>query len=341
MKRNCYYSGPTSDHFDGSRFFNNAPATPDKSIGDLLRWYLTSRPAPWPVSLPPNLATPKLRSATTRITIVGHATVLIQASGLNFVTDPVWSERASPLSFLGPKRVSPPAIAFSDLPPIDAVLLSHNHYDHLDIVTLRRLVDRDCPLILTPLGNGTIVQRYVPQARIASGDWWDRHRMDNDVEVTLVPAQHWSMRRGWDRRMTLWCGFALRSGTEFVYFAGDTGYGDGGVFKAIRQRLGRPDVALLPIGAYAPRWFMDDQHVNPREAVMILQDLQARQAIGIHWGVFRLSDEGRDAPREALARALADQRIEPCTFPAAEPGFVWNAARGRAGVSDLEDPFND
>jgi L-ascorbate metabolism protein UlaG (beta-lactamase superfamily) len=325
VKRNCYYSGPTSDHFDGARFFNNAPATRDRSVRDLLRWYLTSRPDPGPARQRTNLIVPEVRSTTTRITVVGHATVLIQACGLNLVTDPVWSARPYPVSFLGPKRVSPPAIAFDDLPPIDAVLLSHNHYDHLDMVTLNRLVNRDRPLILTPLGNGAIVDRFVEGARIASGDWWYCHRLADDVEVTIVPAQHWSLRRPWDRRMALWSGFAMRIGRELIYFAGDTGYGDGSVFNAIKRRVGRPNVALLPIGAYEPSWLMADQHLNPSEAVRIFQDLEAQEAIGIHWGVFRLTDEGRDEPREALARALAEQRIEPTRFLAAVPGLVWNA----------------
>jgi L-ascorbate metabolism protein UlaG (beta-lactamase superfamily) len=334
VKRNCYYSGPISDHFDGVRFFNSAPVTRDKNVRDLLRWYLTSRPAPWPTRQPTNLIAPVVRSTATRITVVGHATVLIQACGLNFVTDPMWSERASPVSFLGPKRVSSPAVAFDDLPPIDAVLLTHNHYDHLDMVTLNRLVNRDRPLILTPLGNRAIVDRSVEGARIASGDWWHCHRLADDVEVTLVPAQHWSLRRPWDRRMALWSGFAMRVGRELIYFAGDTGYGDGSVFNAIKRRVGRPNVALLPIGAYEPSWLMADQHLSPWEAVRIFRDLEAQEAIGIHWGVFRLSDEGWDAPREALARALADQGIDPRRFPAADPGFVWTAARECSNVTD-------
>ena len=237
----------------------------------------------------------------------------------------MWSERASPLSFLGPKRVSPPSVAFDDLPPIDVVLLSHNHYDHFDVATLTRLVGRDDPVILTPLGNDAIVRRSIPRARLVCGDWWDRRRIADDVEVAFVPAQHWSARGVFDRRMALWCGFAVRAGGELIYFAGDTGYGDGSLFDAIRRRIGRPDVALLPIGAYAPRWFMAEQHVNPEEAIMIFEALQARRAIGIHWGVFRLSDEGWAEPREALARGLAERKIEPGRFQAGEPGYVWSA----------------
>ena len=204
----------------------------------------------------------------------------------------MWSERASPLSFAGPKRVSPPSIAFDDLPPIDVVLLSHNHYDHLDIATLTRLVGRDDPLILTPLGNDAIVRRAIPRARLACGDWWDRRRLADDVEIAFVPAQHWSARGIFDRRMALWCGFAVRAGGELIYLAGDTGYGDGGVFDAIRRRIGSPDLALLPIGAYAPRWFMREQHVNPEEAIMIFEALQAKRPSAFTGACFASATRG-------------------------------------------------
>ena len=325
MIHNCYYSGPSSDHFDGTQFFNSAPPFSDRGVWDFLVWRLTSRRAHWPDSVPVNQIVPEARSDSARITVVGHATVLIQARGFNLVTDPIWSERAGPLP-LSPRRVAAPAIAFDDLPPIHVVLLSHNHYDHLDIATLRCLVQRHRPLIVTALGNDAIVRQSVPGANVQGHDWGGRHSLSDDFEITLVPARHWSMRLGWDRRMSLWCGFVLRAGRALIYFSGDTGYGDGSVFDVIRRDLGAPDLALLPIGAYAPRWLMADQHTDPREVVTIFQRLQACQALGIHWGVFRLSDEGRNEPCQALALALAEQRIEPARFPAAEPGHVWAAS---------------
>jgi L-ascorbate metabolism protein UlaG (beta-lactamase superfamily) len=327
MPRNRYYSGPPSDHFDGRRFFNIAPLTRDKSLLDFLRWRRTSRRRFWPAQEPVVEVTPERRSAATRITVVGHATVLIQMRGLNLITDPFWSEKASPVPILGPGRVCPPAVAFHNLPPIDAILLSHNHYDHLDMATLARLVERDAPLIVTPLGNETIVRRAIPAARVVGGDWWDSHMLAHDIQITLVPAQHWSARSLFDRRMALWSGFTIRAGGDLVYFSGDTGYGDGALFKAIRQRVGAPTAALLPIGAFAPRWFMADHHIDPEEAVMIFKDLEARHAIGIHWGVIPLSDEGRDEPRDALVHALAKYQIDPECFHAAEPGYVLDMPR--------------
>ncbi|SNB71198.1 L-ascorbate metabolism protein UlaG, beta-lactamase superfamily [Rhodoblastus acidophilus] len=324
MLQNQYYSGPPSDHFDG-RFFNLAPATPDKQVAEIKRWRKALNPRPWPADIVVPSVTPEARSEATRLTFVGHATVLIQTRGLNLLTDPFWSTRASPVPFVGPKRACPPAVALDALPPIDVILLSHNHYDHCDMATLRRLVKRDAPLIVTPFGNDAIVRRALPAARVTALDWWDDVNLRGEVGATLVPAQHWSSRSLSDRRMALWGGFYVRAGAETIYFAGDTGYGDGTLFKTIRARVGAPDVALLPIGAYEPRWFMADQHVAPEEAVMIFQDLEAVRAFGIHWGVIQLTDEGRDEPREELAKALATQKIAPELFVAAPPGFVWQA----------------
>ncbi len=320
---NRYHSGPPGDHFDGVRFFNPGQADTDRSLRDLLRWRLGERAAPWPRSVPPRQIVPDTSVAGLRATVVGHASVLIQAGGLNVLTDPVWSQRASPFSFAGPRRVWAPGIAFEALPPIDAVLLSHNHYDHMDTATLRRLHAAHRPLIVTPLGNDAILRRAIPGVRVAAGDWWERIDIGQGGEVTIVPAYHWSARTGRDRRMALWCGFMLGTAGGSVYFAGDTGYGDGRIFRDLRQRLGRPDLALIPIGAYDPRWFMRPQHVDPGEAVQILEDVEAPRAVGIHWGVFRLTNEPREEPPELLLEALARRRIAADLFPAGEPGLSY------------------
>lgn len=319
MPSNRYYSGPASDHFDG-RFFNLAPRTLDKGLADIRRWRQTSKRTLWPKSVPVQATVPHRRVNDTRVTLVGHATVLIQIGGRNILTDPVWSERCSPVQFAGPKRVCAPGVRFDDLPPIDAVLLSHNHYDHLDAATIKRLVAKHNPLIVTPLGNDTLVRRIARKARVITGDWWDTITLDGGIAVTLTPAQHWSARGIGDRRMALWSGFHLRAGETSLYFAGDTGFGDGSVFDDIHRRLGPVDAALLPIGAYAPRWFMADQHTDPHEAVMIMQRLHAKQAIAIHWGVFQLTDEGRDDPVRALAEALLYEGIPASHFRHDEPG---------------------
>jgi L-ascorbate metabolism protein UlaG (beta-lactamase superfamily) len=320
---NPYYSGPPSDHFDGLRFFNpNHPET-DRGLHDFLRWRLHEKAAAWPRSVPTRQTIPDASVAGLRVTIVGHASVLIQAGGLNVLTDPVWSERASPLQFAGPRRVQAPGIAFDGLPRIDAVLLSHNHYDHMDVATLRRLHVEHRPLMVTPLGNDAILRRSIPDVRVVTGDWWGRIDIGMGGEVTIIPAYHWSARTGRDRRMALWCGFTLSTAGGSVYFAGDTGYGDGHVFREVRRRTGRPDLALIPIGAYAPRWFMSPQHTDPDEAVRILEDLEAARGVGIHWGVFRLTNEPREEPPELLVQALARRGITEKLFPAGEPGLSY------------------
>ena len=320
MTRNRYYRGPPSDHFDGTRFLNPGQPSTDRGVRDMLRWKLTGGAAKWPTSVPITQAKPEPRVSGLRVTAIGHASLLIQAAGVNILTDPVWSDRASPVSFAGPKRVTQPGIAFDDLPPIDAVLISHCHYDHLDVATLRRLQAVHAPMMVMPLGNDAIVRAAVPDARCVVGDWWDRLALGDGLASTLTPATHWANRWPTDVRMALWSGHWLDTPAGAVWFAGDSGYGDGAIFRLIREQLGAPDVALIPIGAYEPRWFMSAQHVNPAEAVRIFRDVEARQALGIHWGTFQLTDEARDAPRLGLATALSANGIPPRRFAAAQPG---------------------
>ena len=322
---NRYYQGPVSDHFDGTRFFNPCQPSTDRTLAQMLRWKVAGGAAKWPTFVPVTPVRPDARVAGLRVTVVGHASMLIQAAGLNLLTDPVWSERASPVRFAGPRRVTSPGIAFGDLPPIDAVLLSHCHYDHLDVDTLRRLRTAHDPLFAMPLGNDTIVRAAVPGARIAVADWHGRIALGERAATTLTRANHWSARWPSDARMALWAGHWIDTGAGSVWFAGDTGYGDGAIFRDLRARHGACDLALIPIGAYEPRWFMAAQHVNPDEAVRILLDVEARRAIGIHWGTFQLTDEARDAPVEALAAALAATGIAPERFVAGVAGEAYGA----------------
>ena len=326
MARNRFYQGPVSDHFDGERFFNPGQEATDRSLGALLRWRLAGGKAAWPESVAVTPARVQARVAGLVVTMVGHASVLIQAGGVNVLTDPVWSARASPVGFAGPRRVTAPGIGFDDLPPVDAVVISHCHYDHFDVATLRRLQAGHAPLFVVPLGCDTLLRAAVPGARCVAGDWWDGFVLAEGLRTTLTPAHHWASRSLWDRRMTLWCGHYLQTAAGAVWFVGDTGYGDGRIFGAIRARLGAPDLALIPIGAYEPRWFMAAQHVCPEEAVRVFLDVGARRALGIHWGTFRLTDEAREAPEAALAVALREAGIAPERFEAAVPGGVDAAA---------------
>lgn len=322
MPRNRYYAGPVTAHFDGERF--QSPGHPtDRSFGDLLKWHRSAQRAKWPTHVPITPAEPVERSEAPRLTMIGHASVLIQIAGLNILTDPVWSTRASPFSFIGPKRVTAPGIEFDKLPPIDAVLISHNHYDHLDIATLKRLQVRHNPHMIMPLGTDITVKRAIRNATIRAGDWHDRFEIGNGVSVTLTPANHWSARGLGDRRMALWSGFWIERPGERIWFAGDTGYGDGSIFRDLRSRYGAPEIALIPIGAYEPRWFMAPQHVAPEESVRIFDDVGAGQALGFHWGTFQLTDEPREEPAELLLRSLEAAGIAEERFKAFSPGDVY------------------
>ncbi|MGI4879552.1 MAG: MBL fold metallo-hydrolase [Janthinobacterium lividum] len=311
-----------TDHFDGLRFFNPGEPDTDRGLRDVLRWRRAAPKNPWPQQIEVQPVVPERRTDALTVTMVGHATVLIQIAGLNLLTDPVWSARASPVQFVGPKRVMAPGVQLHDLPPIDAILLSHNHYDHLDIRTLRELNGHHAPLIVTPLGNDAIIRRHLPEARIETGDWGDGISIGQHADIHIVPANHWSNRGPRDRRMALWGGFMIRAAGKLIYFAGDTGYGTGVIFREMRQQFGSPDLAILPIGAYDPRWFMAAQHVDPEEAIQIMCDLDARMALGIHWGVFKLTDEMRDDPVSRLAAGLAARNITPTRFEPMLPGHV-------------------
>jgi L-ascorbate metabolism protein UlaG (beta-lactamase superfamily) len=325
VARNRYYAGPPSDHFDGVRFFNPGQAGTDRSPAALLRWRMGGGRARWPSQVANGpAAKPPERAGGLRITMVGHASVLIQTAGRNLLVDPVWSERASPLRWAGPKRVNAPGVAFADLPPIDAVLITHNHYDHLDLATLRRLWSAHRPRFIAPLGNEALIATAIGAGRTETADWGDTIAIGNDVRVTMVPAHHWSARGYGDRRMALWCGFVIQTPAGAVYNSGDTAYGDGRLFADIATRFGAPDAAILPIGAYEPRWFMKDQHADPDEAVRIMMACGAGQALGVHWGTFQLTNEPRLEPKEALAAALERHGIARARFLAFEPGDVWS-----------------
>jgi L-ascorbate metabolism protein UlaG (beta-lactamase superfamily) len=323
--RNGYYSGPISDHFDGVRF--HLPSQPeDKGLVELLRWQLGGGRKDWPESFPSPFADkPPASSSTLRVTLIGHASFLVQVAGRNILIDPVFAERASPFGFTGPKRVNPPGIAFGDLPTIHAVLLTHNHYDHLDVATIARLWARDRPLIAAPLGNDAIVRANHPDIVVETRDWGGDVDLGNGVAAHLRPAYHWSARGLNDRRMALWCAFVLTTPAGTIYHVGDTGFGDGKIFEDVRKRFGPVKVAHLPIGAYEPRWFMEPQHMNPQDAVRAFEIIGAEQALGHHWGTFRLTNEGIEEPPADLATALQSAEIAPQRFRAMRPGEVWLA----------------
>lgn len=320
--RNRYYQGPPSDHFDGERFFMRDLHMVNRTR-EFLKWQMDGQRVAWPrrvANRPQPAPPPVVGPGELLVTYIGHATALIQTDGLNILTDPFFSDRASPVPWTGPKRVRPPGIAIDALPRIDAVLISHNHYDHLDLPSVRRLHDVHRPRILAPLGNAAILARSRRRLAVEEGDWGDRFRLGNGVAVTLAPARHWSKRGPHDRNMALWCAYIIETPAGPVYFAGDTGYGSGAHFRAVRRQFGPMRAALLPIGAYEPRWFMRPQHMDPEEAVRAHLDLEAQTSIAIHHSTIQLTNEGIDEPAAALARALALHRVPPSSFQVLEPG---------------------
>ncbi len=308
--RNPQYD-PAKLHHTPKGFQNNYPhSTPTRM--DFWRWAVQRRLAGLPrpptndlSPVAPDLDFLRSNRQTNAVTWIGHATLLMQMGGLNILTDPQFSERASPLSWAGPKRWQPPGVALADLPHIDLVLVSHNHYDHLDLASVRALAlqRQGPPLFFVPLGLKAWFEQNVPNTagRVHELDWWDRREMPAAV-VHFVPAQHWSQRTLRDRNQTLWGGWVVKQPDFVFYFAGDMGYSRDAL--DIGERFGGFDLAAIPVGAYEPRWFMRNQHVNPDEAVQVHKDVRAKQSLGVHWGTFNgITDEPLDQPISDLKAA--------------------------------------
>ncbi|MFL5062985.1 MAG: MBL fold metallo-hydrolase [Xanthobacteraceae bacterium] len=324
-----YYEGALSDHFDGLRFVDPHGMAP-KGIPDLLRWWTARGRITWSDWVPsPYADEPPARidGRALRMSFIGHASLLVQTAGLNILIDPVWSDRVSPIDFVGPKRVNAPGIAFDALPKIDVVLISHNHYDHLDMATLSRLVATHRPRIITPLGNDTVMRAQDPAIAAEAYDWGDRVALGNGVEVTLAPMRHWSARGVLDRNKALWAAFIIATPAGRIYHVADSGYGDGFRFREASALYGPFRLAILPIGAYEPRWFMRNQHADPAEAVQIHLDLGAKRSIGMHWGTFQLTDEALDRPPLDLAEARRARGIADETFSVLAIGETRRIAR--------------
>jgi L-ascorbate metabolism protein UlaG (beta-lactamase superfamily) len=312
------YRGPVTDHFDGKHFHNQVKGA--AGFGDLIKWLRNRQPGPWsdwtdsqPGPPPPR----RLGTGSLRVTFVGHSTVLLQMDGVNILTDPVWSTRVSPVGWSGPRRHRAPGIRMEDLPPIDIILLSHNHYDHCDFATLRRLAGEHRPRIYTALGNRALMEK-IGVGNAVDMDWWDALEIAEGIRLSCVPAEHFSGRGLGDRNRTLWCGFVIESAAGRVYFAGDTGSGPH--FEQIASRFAPLRLALLPIGAYRPRWFMSPVHMGPDDAVRAHRLLQAGTSIGIHFGTFALADDGETEPVELLHETLDRMEMPRSSFRALKEG---------------------
>lgn len=306
-------------------FQNLDPKYKPKRFLNLLKWKLTTKHPVWPkkvlvenYDLPPHKV---IDQDKIRISFVGHVTFLIQTNEINILTDPVWSQRASPFSFIGPKRVIDPGIKLADLPKIDIIVISHNHYDHMDLATIKTIWQRDKPKIITPLLNDQILKNYIKDIKVTTLDWHENILLPNNIAITLEPAQHWSARGLFDLNKSLWGNFMIKTPAGTICFIGDSGYN-----QELYNNIGiKYDVflSLIPIGAFEPRWFMQDIHMNPEEAALVHQHLKSKHSIASHFQTFPLASDQYFQASEELSLALQKYQISKEQFIIPTAGKVY------------------
>lgn len=315
------YKGPVSDHFDGKKFYNRGrEAKGFREVGN----YAAKRvPDKWVENYENytrNDAIPIPNSDDIQFIFVNHSSFLIQHQDVNILTDPIWSKRCSPFQFAGPKRMRPPGLAFEVLPKIDIVLISHNHYDHLDRLTIKELNKQHQPTYIAPLGMKQIMSKFGCQ-KIIVLDWWESCQVNN-LRITATPANHFSSRGIRDRNTSLWCGYHIQSENKKIHFVGDTGYSS--VFKEIGNRLGPMDISFIPIGAYLPEWFMSPIHVNPHESIKIHFDIKSKQSVAMHFGTFPLADDNPERSTSRLVKARQESNLSEHEFMIPDEGHIYS-----------------
>lgn len=309
-----------SDHFDGKRFFNPKSSFTYHNVFKALKMWLTTPQAKWPeqvVNTGKPVLNHNLTSHQLAVTFINHASFLLQIGGLNILTDPVWSKRVSPFKFVGPKRVREPGISFYDLPNIDLVIISHNHYDHLDLSTLRMLACKYQPKVIVPIGDKSLVQSTGIK-NVEELDWWQSITINENTSITFTPTKHFSARGLFDHNLSLWGSYVIKSDGKKIYFGGDAAYSHH--YNEIYNKFGAIDISLLGIGAYEPDWFMREHHMNPAEAVQAHLELHSKLSIGMHFGTFQLSAEAIDQPVVDLRTALKNLGVSESDFIVVEEG---------------------
>jgi len=316
------YQGPITDHFDGKNFINYG-GVKAKGFENIFKYFIKRKPTKWVIPkdvVTKATVTNKVIDPNFRVTFINHATILIQLKGVNIITDPVYSRAAGLFGMIGPLRKLPPGIELEDLPPIDFVFISHNHYDHLDIGAIKKIAKQHHPKFITTLGNDLLLKKYT--SKLQAIDWWQSIELTNEIELICTPGQHFSSRGLTDRDANLWGGFVLKTKTGNIYWAGDSGYGN--FFKDIGKKYGPFRFACIPIGAYKPRWFMSPIHISPEEAVQVHLDIKSQQSMAFHWGTFNLSDEGWDEPGRDLNTEMGKRNLQLTDFQAVANGTVFN-----------------
>lgn len=319
------WNGPVTDHFDGQFFYNPEETPQNYGVGAAARWFRASMERREYPEVEENRFTPQLAPCVEgkdwEVTMINHSTLLIRAGGLNILTDPVWSNYPSPIPGFGPRRKRPAGLSMDALPKIHLCLISHDHYDHFDAASLKRLEESHHPLFIVPLGLKSLLQYHVGgHPRVEEKDWWEEVSVSPNVTITLTPARHWSKRYRTEEtaNRSLWCGFTIKAAHgPSLYYAGDTARTKW--FAEISKRLGPPDVAILPIGAYKPDWIRTN-HTSPGDAVEAFRTIGAKQAIACHFGTWQMAQEGYQETLDDLAAALQAAGVDPAFFIAPENG---------------------
>ncbi len=315
------YEGEKSNYFDGEEFINDRFG--NVSFWDIIVWNATKERSVWNTvneNKYKDIPSAKVNDGELIVTFVNHATVLIQYDGINVLTDPVWSYRISPVSFAGPMRKRKPGIKFDDLPPIDIVLLSHNHYDHMDMPTLKKLKNKFDPFYIVPLGNKVFLDENGMTNSIEM-QWWEEYIYKGKHLITMVPAEHFSMRGLCDRNATLWAGYMLTTNKGNVLFAGDTGLSPH--FEEIKERFGEIEFSMLPISPIMPRWLMKGVHMSPEEAVITHLLLESKQSMAIHFGTFQQADDSQSLAIILLKQAMIKHKVSPSDFKLLPHGMLY------------------
>ncbi len=353
---NVYVENIAAENYNGITFMNANGKRESPSYFQMARWILTRKVGPWPekqIEEIPMIPAKKIGENHARVTWIGQGTFLIQLEGKNILTDPHWGEHASVMSWIGPKRMRAPGVDFSDLPKIDYILLSHNHYGHFDQKTLEKLIDAYDPQIVTFYGNDTLIKSFRPKARLTAIGWWgkiDAMTEASQLKFIGCPARHWSGRGLLDHDKTLWGGFMIQSPQYRIFFAGNTGYNSGRHFRQVREKLGIPNIALLPIGGAEPRWLWRHVNMSPVEAVQAHQDLQADLSLATSYDTFSdLGDEAYGQAPADLSIAMAKENVPPHQFLALKPGdhvelpghsaFTEDTPPPKVGTEKIKTPF--